>query len=139
VILDAYRLGERYGVFTRWNDYVYKNLPIDDAYWRMRAFGEYVASSQLGAREENAIPHRTFELWLYTDLGGEKPRIVDTPLEEIDYTLLRLCSGKLSKQEVIQQGRAMIDPVGAQTDFYKRAEESLHSMEKKKWILYQKP
>ena len=139
VILDAYRLGERYGVFTRWNDYVYKNLPIDDAYWRMRAFGEYVTGSQLGAWEENAIPHRTFELWLYTDISGAKPRVVDTPLEEIDYTLLKLCSGKLSKREVIRQGKAALDPAGTQPDFYKRAEEALHSMEQKKWILYQKP
>ena len=139
VILDAYRLGERYGVFTRWNDYVYKNLPIDDAYWRMRAFGEYVTGGQLGAWEENAIPHRTFELWLYTDLGGAKPRVVDTPLEEIDYTLLKICSGKLSKREVIRQGKASLDPAGTQPDFYKRAEEALHSMEQKKWILYRKP
>ena len=139
VILDAYRLGERYGVFTRWNDYVYKNLPIDDAYWRMRAFGEYIPGGQLGAREEDAIPHRTFELWLYTDLSGEKPRIFDAPLEEMDYALLRLCSGKLSKREVIQQGKITLDPSGSRSDFYTRAEESLSSLEKKKWILYQKP
>ena len=62
----------------------------------MREYGEYVTGSQLGAWEENAIPHRTFELWLYTDISGAKPRVVDTPLEEIDYTLLKLCSGKLS-------------------------------------------
>ncbi len=68
--------------FTRWNDYVYKNLPIDDAYWKMRVFGGYAVSSQLGARQEDAIPHRTFELWLYTDFGGEKPKIFDTVLDE---------------------------------------------------------
>ncbi len=139
VILDAYRLGGRYGVFTRWNDYVYKNLPIDDAYWKMRTFGDYVVSSRLGSRGEDAILHRTFELWLYTDLSGEKPRIFDIPLEEIDYTLLKLCSGKLSKREVLQQGRLALDPSGEQSGFYKRAEESLKAMEKNKWILCQKP
>ena len=138
VILDAYRSGGRYGVFTRWNDYVYKNLPIDDAYWKMRVFGGYAVSSQLGARQEDAIPHRTFELWLHADTSGEKPQIADTVLDEIDYTLLQLCSGKLSKREVLQQGKMMLDPSGCRPDFYTRAEESLNFLEKKKWILYQK-
>ncbi len=138
VILDAYRYGGQYGVFTRWNDYVYKNLPIDDAYWKMRVFGGYVPGSQLGSRGEDAIPHRTFELWLHTDVSGEKPQIADIPLETMDFTLLT-CAAETFKREVLQQGKTALDPSGCRPDFYRQAEESLNAMEKNKWILYQMP
>ncbi|MBC3796941.1 B12-binding domain-containing radical SAM protein [Acetobacterium tundrae] len=139
VILDSYRLGREYGVFTRWNDYVYKNIPIDDAYWKMRASDEYVLNDQLGKAEEAAIVHRTFELWLYTDVSGEKPKIFDKTLDETDYTLLKLCNGRLSKKEVLRQGRKNLDPQGQNLNFYTEAERSLDKMEGNKWILYRKP
>ncbi|MEA4807419.1 B12-binding domain-containing radical SAM protein [Acetobacterium wieringae] len=139
VILDSYRLGRQYGVFTRWNDYVYKNIPIDDAYWKMRASEEYLLHAQLGKNDEEAIVHRTFELWLYTDISGEKPQIFNQVLDEIDYTLLKLCNGKLSKKEVLRQGRMKLDPQQKNADFYNQAERSLNKMEGHKWILYRKP
>ncbi len=139
VILDSYRLGSRYGVFTRWNDYVYKNIPIDDAYWKMRASDEYVLNRQLGSQHEEAIVQRTFELWLYTDISGEKPQIFDKILDQIDYTLLKLSNGKLSKREVLQLARKTLDPQGQDTDFYPQAERSLNKLEENKWILYRKP
>ena len=139
VILDSYRLGRQYGVFTRWNDYVYKNIPIDDAYWKMRASDEYFLNAQLGKNDEDAIVHRTFELWLYTDISEEQPRIFDEILNETDYTLLKLCNGKLSKKEVLRQGRINLDPQGKNPDFYAQAGRSLNKMEGNKWILYRKP
>ena len=138
VILDSYRLGMKYGVFTRWNDYVYKNIPIDNEYWKMRASGEYVLNRQLGSREEEAVVHRTFELWLYTDVSGEKPKIFNHELEELDYTLLKLCNGRLSKKEVLQQGKMQLDSQGENQNFYSEAERSLDKMEANKWILYGK-
>ncbi|MBI4857952.1 MAG: B12-binding domain-containing radical SAM protein [Acetobacterium woodii] len=139
VILDSYRLGRQYGVFTRWNDYVYKNIPIDDAYWKMRASDEYVTNAQLGRNDEDALIHRTFELWLYTDVTGEKPQIFDQTLDEIDYTLLKLCNGRLSKKEVLQQARKNLDPQEKNLVFYDAAAQSLDKMEGNKWILYRKP
>ena len=139
VILESYRLGRTYGVFTRWHDYVYKQLPIDDEYWKMRASGEYVLQQQAGSRAAEAVIHRTFELWLYTDVSQAKPSICKHELTELDYVLLKLCNGKLSKQEVLQQGRRQLDPRGENSDFYRQAERSLHKMEGNKWILYQKP
>ncbi|MBK5244505.1 MAG: B12-binding domain-containing radical SAM protein [Eubacteriaceae bacterium] len=139
VILDSYRLGRQYGVFTRWNDYVYKNIPIDDAYWKMRASDEYFLNAQLGKNDDDAIVHRTFELWLYTDISEEQPRIFNEILDETDYTLLKLCNGKLSKKEVLQQGRKNLDPQGKNPDFYTQAVRSLNKMEGNKWILYRKP
>ncbi|KNZ41883.1 B12-binding domain-containing radical SAM protein [Acetobacterium bakii] len=139
VILDSYRLGRQYGVFTRWNDYVYKNIPIDDAYWKMRASDDYFLNVQLGSHEEDAIVHRTFELWLYTDVSGEKPKIFDETLDETDYTLLKLCNGRLSKKDVLQEGRKNLDPQGKNPDFYAQAHRSLNKMEGNKWILYRKP
>lgn len=139
VILDSYRLGRQYGVFTRWNDYVYKNMPIDDAYWKMRASDEYFLNAQLGKNDDDAIVHRTFELWLYTDISEEKPRIFDEILDETDYTLLKLCNGKLSKKEVLQRGRKNLDPQEKNSGFYMEAERSLNKMEGNKWILYRKP
>lgn len=139
VILDSYRLGRQYGVFTRWNDYVYKNIPIDDAYWKMRASDEYVTNAQLGRNDEDALIHRTFELWLYTDVTAEKPQIFDQTLDEIDYTLLKLCNGRLSKKEVLQQARKNLDPQEKNLVFYDAAAQSLDKMEGNKWILYRKP
>jgi len=139
VILDSYRLGRQYGVFTRWNDYVYKNIPIDDAYWKMRASDEYFLNAQLGKNDAEAIIHRTFELWLYSDISEEQPRIFDEILDETDYTLLKLCNGKLSKKEVLRQGRKNLDPQGKNPDFYAQAGRSLNKMEGNKWILYRKP
>lgn len=139
VILDSYRLGRQYGVFTRWNDYVYKNIPIDNEYWKMRASGEYVLHHQLGSLEQEAVVHRTFELWLYTDVSREKPTIFNHELEELDYTLLKLCNGRLSKKEVLQQGRMKLDTQGKNPNFYSEAERSLNKMEGNKWILYGKP
>jgi radical SAM superfamily enzyme YgiQ (UPF0313 family) len=139
VILDSYRLGRQYGVFTRWNDYVYKNIPIDDAYWKMRASDEYVLSVEMGKNNEAAIVHRTFELWLYTDVSGKKPQIFDQELDEIDDTLLKLCNGKLSKKEVLQQGKMKLDPQGKNANFYRQAQQALDKLEGNKWILYRKP
>lgn len=139
VILDSYRLGRRYGVFTRWNEYVYKNMPIDNEYWKMRASGEYVLQRQLGHLEEEAVVHRTFELWLYTDVSGRKPKILNHELGELDYTLLKLCNGRLAKKEVLQQGKMQLDPQGKNPDFYCEAEQSLNKMEGNKWILYRNP
>lgn len=139
IILESYQLIRQYGVFTRWNDYVYKKIPIDNEYWKMRASGDYVLNRQLGTHEEEAIVHRTFELWLYTDVSGEKPKIFDETLDETDYTLLKLCNGRLSKKEVLQLGRLKLDPEWENTNFYKEAELSLNKMEGNKWILYRKP
>jgi hypothetical protein len=126
-------------VFTRWNDYVYKNIPIDDAYWKMRASDEYVINAQLGRNDEDALIHRTFELWLYTDVTAEKQQIFDQTLDEIDYTLLKLCNGRLSKKEVLQQARKNLDPQEKNPGFYGEAAQSLNKMEGNKWILYRKP
>ena len=60
-------------------------------------------------------------------------------LDEIDYTLLKLCNGKLSKKEVLRQGRMKLDPQQKNADFYNQAERSLNKMEGHKWILYRKP
>jgi hypothetical protein len=105
----------------------------------MRASDEYVIHDQLGRNDQAAIVHRTFELWLYTDVSGEKPQIFDQVLDEIDYTLLKLCNGKLSKKEILQQGQMKLDPQGKNAGFYHQAEQSLNKMEGNKWILYRKP
>jgi hypothetical protein len=139
IILESYRLNRQYGFFTRWNDYVYKNLPIDNEYWKMRASGDYVLNQQLGNREEEAIVHRTFELWLYTDVNGVKPKIFDQTLDEMDYTLLKLCNGRLSKKEILQLGKLKLDPTGENSNFYQEGEKSLDKMEGNKWLLYRKP
>ncbi|MEN1760518.1 B12-binding domain-containing radical SAM protein [Anoxynatronum sibiricum] len=139
VILEAYRLGHRYGVFTRWNEYVYKHLPIDDAYWKMRASGDFLLGSEMGSQCEAAMPHRTFEMWLHTDVSSDMPRIDDKQLDPVDYTLLTLCSGKLSKKEIIQQAKTKMDPGDQLGDFHQQAEASMDKMEKNKWILFKRP
>ncbi|MDD3169862.1 MAG: radical SAM protein, partial [Eubacteriales bacterium] len=139
IILESYRLINRYGVYSRWYDYVYKNFPIDNAYWKMRVSGDYAVSRQLGNRREDALIHRTFELWLYTDVNGDRTKIHDRTLDEMDFTLLKLCNGRLSKKEILQIGRLQLDPKGECADFYSSAERSLNKMEGYKWILYRKP
>ncbi|WKY44658.1 radical SAM protein [Eubacteriaceae bacterium ES2] len=136
IILESYRLIRHYGIFTRWNDYVYKNLPIDNAYWTMRASGDYFTGSQVGTNDEDAIILRTFEYWLYTELTAEGPRIFGKSLSPLDETLLKLCGGRLSKKEVIRRAKKFY---GAKNpDFYQDAEKALNQMEKSKWILYRK-
>ncbi|URN86254.1 hypothetical protein [Acetobacterium wieringae] len=71
--------------------------------------------------------------------AAKKPQIFNQVLDEIDYTLLKLCNGKLSKKEVLRQGRMKLDPLGKNPDFYNQAQQALNKMEGYKWILYRKP
>ncbi|WKY47599.1 radical SAM protein [Eubacteriaceae bacterium ES3] len=134
IILESYRLIRHYGIFTRWNDYVYKNLPIDNAYWTMRASGDYF----VGKGEADAIPHRTFEYWLHTDFSKGRSEIMGKTLSEMDNTLLKLCGGRISEKEVVRAARRSLDPNEKVYDFCAQARRSLKQMEKNKWILYRK-
>ena len=132
-ILANYRLKGPYGLYTRWYEYIYVNMPIDHAYWRMRTSGSYCPSREL---EKGAgFPERTFELWLEVGFRNNIPFIGKHELRAIEYELLKLCNGKLTHEEVSARAARVL---GAGDGFPAEAEAALKRMEAYRWILYSK-
>lgn len=132
-ILADYRLKSRYGLFTRWYDYIYSRQPIDHSYWRMRASDSFFTSAELESGQ--GIPERCFELWLEVGFRNRRPFIGKYELSDLEYELLKLVNGKLTKSEILETAAAR---QGTKINSGAEAAAALSDMEARRWILYAK-
>lgn len=130
VILDSYYYKNKYGIYSRWNEYVYSRYPIDSAYWNMRASGKYSTYKDI-VDKDNAIPKRTFNIWDYLDATDSSKKIQGNTLSEMAFYLLKLCNGKQKLRTVLGE---ICERFGWER--VKEAQQILKNFEGHRWILY---
>jgi len=126
IILDTFYNQGRYGIYSKWMEYVYDRFPVDRNYWKMRAVDGYALYAQLKDPME-AFAVRTFGIWDYYD--AEKKEILGSPVSPAQLELLKLCTGKLKTGRIL----SLLEEHGWSRD---RTITELKEYEKRKWVLF---
>ncbi|MZP30589.1 radical SAM protein [Heliobacterium undosum] len=137
-ILTIYRLFYQYRVYSRWLMNIFSAYPIKHRYYQLLAQAGARRSAEIPSGELHRWhPQRVFHLWSTLSYTQGYPQLDGFVLSPLEHELLQLCSGKLTRGEVVDRGYEVFgERFENRDDFETMADLILRSFEERFWMIY---